>query len=159
LKAKTLICLIAFSLTTLVAQERTSGAWIENHLKWRKAPKEINPRLRDARAIILYFGKNHVFKMLYVTVNNEPGRYTVICNGCGNSSFLGSWQETKSTFTVKYRVVERTVIRIGEEIRGPLITEDGKMTRSSITFHGHTFHRSPELDSDVQRFFPDARPQ
>ena len=68
------------------------GAWLQNGIKWSKAPRTINAKLRSGSTAILYFRTDHAFSLMYATVLRVPKEYEVICNGCGQVVHLGTWQ-------------------------------------------------------------------
>ena len=83
--------------TTIVTAQSTQtphGTWLQDGIKWSKAPKEINPKLSSGRAAIAYFGPNGTFALIYATVNRVQGEDDLICNGCGHlHGFLGTSRE------------------------------------------------------------------
>ena len=85
---------VLWSVTVALAQpgQTPQGAWLQDGIKWSKAPKEINPKLSSARAAIAYFGPDHTFSLIYATVNRVQGEYEIICNGCGQVVYSGSWE-------------------------------------------------------------------
>lgn len=130
------------------------GAWLQDGVKWSEAPKEINPKLSSGRAAIAYFGADHIFLLVYATVNRVPGEYEVICNGCGQVVYLGSWDIVEKTIRVKYRVVNRTVQIPGEQLPGLMKEGSAKIEGDAIVFLGQTFHRSTALDASAREFIP-----
>jgi len=142
--------------TIVVAQsgQVPQGAWLQDGIKWSKAPKEINPKLSSGRATITYFGPDHTFSLIYATVNRVQGEYEVICNGCGQVVYSGSWELAKKTIRVKYRLVSRTVQVSGEQLPGPVKEDAAKIESDTVVFLGHSFHRSTALDASVREFIP-----
>jgi hypothetical protein len=132
------------------------GAWLQDGIKWAKAPKAINPKLRSGRAAIAYFGPQHRFALIYATVNRVQGEYEVICNGCGQVVYTGSWEGTEKTIKMKYRLVRRTVQVAGEQLHGPVKEDTAKIEGDAIMFLGSSFRRSATLDANVQEFIPSA---
>ena len=153
---------LAFSAWLLavgaVAQpvQSPGGAWLQDGIKWSKAPKEINPKLTSGRAAIAYFSPDHMFALIYATVNRVQGEYEVICNGCGQAVYSGSWELAKKTVRVKYRLVSRTVQVAGEQLPGPVKEDAAKIEGDTIVFLGHSFHRATALDANVREFIPPA---
>jgi hypothetical protein len=132
------------------------GAWLQDGTKWYKAPKEINAKLTSGRATILYFGPDHTFSLIYATVNRVLGEYEVICNGCGQVVYSGTWEVVEKAIKVKYRLVTRTVQVPGEQLPGPLKEETARIDGDAVKFLGRSFHRSAELDANVREFIPPA---
>lgn len=130
------------------------GAWLQDGTKWSRAPKEINDKLTSGRATILYFSPDHLFALIYATVNRVLGEYEVICNGCGQVVYSGTWEVVEKTVKVKYRLVTRSVPVTGEQLPGPLQEEAVKIEGTAVKFLGHSFHRSTELDANVREFIP-----
>jgi len=134
------------------AGKAPQGAWLQDGIKWANAPKEINPRLSSGRAAIVYFGPNHAFAVIYATVNRVQRQYEVICNGCGQVVYSGTWEIDKKTIKVKYRLVSRTVEVAGEQLPGPLKEDTANLEGDAIVFLGHSFHRAADLDANVREF-------
>lgn len=152
-----LLSVALLSLVTNVAAETVrvpEGAWLQDGIKWSKAPKEINPKLSSGRAAIAYFGPDHRFALIYATVNRVQGEYEVICNGCGQVVYTGSWDLVEKTVTVKYRLVSRTVQVAGEQLPGPVKEDTAKIHGDAVVFLGLSFHRSAALDTSVREFIP-----
>lgn len=144
--------------TVVVAQsvQAPQGAWLQADIKWSKAPKEINPKLSSGRAAIAYFGPDHTFALIYATVNRVQGEDDLICNGCGQVVYTGSWELAERTVKVKYRLVSRTVQVAGEQLPGPFKEDIAKIEGAAVLFLGHSFHRSATLDANVGEFIPSA---
>jgi hypothetical protein len=130
------------------------GAWLQDGLKWSKAPKKINPKLSSARGAVLYFGSDHNFTLIYTTINRVPGEYEVICGGCGQVVYSGSWELGKQTIKVKYRLVSRTVDVPGEQLPGPVKEDTAKIEDDAVLFLGYSFHRSTALSANIRDFIP-----
>jgi hypothetical protein len=132
------------------------GAWLQDGIKWSKAPKEINSKLTSGHAVIAYFGPDHTFALVYAIVNRVQGEYEVICNGCGQSVYSGSWELAEKAVKVKYRLVSRTVQIAGEQVPGPVKEDSAKIEGDALVFLRHSFHRSTALDANVKEFIPPA---
>jgi hypothetical protein len=150
------VSIVFLSVTVALAQPGQSpqGAWLQDGIKWSKAPKEINPKLSSGRAAIAYFGRDHKFSLIYATVNRVQREYEIICNGCGQVVYLGSWELAEKTIKVKYRLVSRTVQIIGEQLPGPVQEDSAKIEGDAVVFLGHSFHRSTALEANVKEFVP-----
>lgn len=149
------VSIVLWSVTTVALAQpgkALQGAWLQEGIKWAKAPKEINPRLSSGRAAIVYFGPDHAFAVIYATVNRVPREYEVICNGCGQVVYSGTWEIDDKTIKVKYRLVSRTVEVAGEQLPGPVKEDTAKLKGDAIVFLGHSFHRATELDANVREF-------
>ena len=150
---------VLWSLTVAVAQpggQAPQGAWLQDGIKWSKAPKKINPKLSSAQAAIAYFGPDHTFALIYATVNRVQGEGDLICNGCGQVVYTGSWELAEKSIKVKYRLVSRTVQVTGEHLPGPFKEDAAKIEGTALSFLGHSLHRSAALDANVGESIPSA---
>ena len=150
-----LIKTLVFCLLTRVASSQSvapPGAWLQDKVKWQRAPKDINPKLRSGRAAVIYFWPNQSVSVLYATVTRVPKEYEVICNGCGQVVYCGTWELAEKSVKIKYQFVSRTVEVIGEQLPGPSKYGDAKIKGDSLVFLGHSFHRAPDLDANVLEF-------
>jgi hypothetical protein len=147
---------VLLSVTAGVARpiQVPQGAWLQDGLKWSKAPKKINPRLSYAQAVLAYFGPNHAFSIIYATVNRVPAEYEVICNGCGQVVYSGSWELDEKAIRVKFRLVYRTVELRGEQLPGPVNEDTVKFVGDALVLLGHSFHRASALDTSVLESIP-----
>jgi hypothetical protein len=107
-------------------------AWLQDGVKWAKAPRKINRKLSSGRAAIIYFGPDHAFSLIYATVNRVPREYEVICNGCGQAVYSGTWKIDAKTIRVKYRLVSRTIEVTGEQLPGPVREDTAKMEGAAV---------------------------
>ena len=89
-------------------------------------------------------------------MNRVPREGDLICNGCGQAVYTGSWELAEKTVTVKYRLVSRTVQGVGEQLPGPLKEDTAKIEGATVLFLGHSFHRSAALGANVGEFIPSA---
>ena len=93
---KTLTALLLLvCLPMLVAgldQDHVQGAWLQDGVKWTKAPAGINPRLKLGEAEILYLGKDQTFAIIYCVVNRIPSEYETISHGDGQVVYRGRWE-------------------------------------------------------------------
>jgi hypothetical protein len=128
------------------------GAWLEDNIKWAKAPKEYNPKLRVGRTSVLYFAADHSFALIYATVNRVTGEYEVISNGDGQDVYLGTWSISENSIALTYRLVSRTVLKLGEKLPGPRQQESAEQIGTAIVLLGHSFHRSSALDKSAREF-------
>lgn len=140
--------------TMAVAQTVPQGAWLQDGTTWSNAPKEINPKLSSGRAVIAYFASDHTFALIYATVNRVKGEYEVICNGCGQVVYTGTWELAEKAVKMKYRLVSRTVQVAGEQLPGPIKEDTAKLEGDTVVFLGHPFRRATALDASVREFIP-----
>jgi len=148
---------VLWSLATVVVAQPVQtpqGAWLQDDIKWLKAPKKINPKLRYGRAAIIYFGPDHTFALIYAWVERVQGKYEGISNGDGQVVYMGSWELAEKTVKVKYRLVSRTVQVAGEQLPGPFKEDIARIEGAVVLFLEHSFHRSAALDADVVEYFP-----
>jgi hypothetical protein len=150
-KLAILLCLFVLSLQARAfGGEKPEGAWLEDGVKWVKVRADINPHLQWAQATILYFGKDEKFGRIECTVNRVPGKYMNISVGDPRGVYYGEWKANGSVMTLKYRLVEATVRRIGSELPGPVEEREIKVSAGPVfTFEGKTFHRAVALDKSA----------
>lgn len=147
------VLLLALTLVPLcAAAPRTmpsSGAWLQDGIRWRNAPKDINPRLQWGEASVLYFGEDHKFALISCIVIRVPNEYTTISHGDPRGVFLGTWEVDADRIDVRYRLVDRTIRVIGEKLPGPFEKATIKSSGGVLVFQGKTFRRATGLDQSV----------
>jgi hypothetical protein len=121
---KTLTALLLLVCLPVLAagldEGHVQGAWLQDGVKWTKAPPDINPHLQAGQAEILYFGKDQGFTIIYCVVNRVPKEYETISHGDGQVVYRGKWEAQGDDIAVEYRLVDRTVkIRGGAARTGP----------------------------------------
>ena len=152
----TILCTVMIRVVSAQGVHVPEDTWLQDGTKWSKAPRELNAKLSFGRATILYFAADHTFSLIYATVNRVPGEYDVICSGCGQVVYSGSWELVEKNIKVKYRLISRTVLVAGEQLPGPVKEDAVRLDDDAVVFLGRTFHRSTTLDASVREFIPPA---
>jgi translation initiation factor IF-1 len=155
---------IAFFVLSLVGsaafgqQPSVSGAWLPVHAKWQHAPPEVNRKLITASTSVLYFQPDGKMVVIGCIVNREPGRYTRISAGDGQTVASGDWHEDHGRIVVRYQVVFRTVPRSGEKLPGPWIEDVLVLKDGALLLKGVRYQRVPELDKSAAEMVPQPAP-
>jgi hypothetical protein len=150
-KLAILLCLFLLSLQARAfGSEKLEGAWLEDGVKWVKAPADINPRLQSAQVRILYFEKDGKFGRIECTVFRIAGKDMNISVGDARVVYKGEWKADGPLITLKYRLVEATIHRTGLELPGAVEEREIKVSAGQVlTFEGKTFHRAVALDKSA----------
>jgi hypothetical protein len=141
--------LLLFCLPVLAAgldEGHIQGAWLQDGVKWTKAPPDINPHLQTGEAEILYFGNDQTFAIIYCVVNRVPKEYETISHGDGQVVYQGKWEAKGDDIAVEYRLVTRTVKIKGEALPGPIQHATVKASRGLLHLEKRSFHRAAGLD-------------
>lgn len=162
MKTLTALLLLAF-LPAFVAgldEGHVQGAWLQDGVKWTKAPPDINPHLQTGEAEILYFGKDQTFAIIHCVVNRVPKEYETISHGDGQVVYRGKWEAAGDSIAVEYRLVSRTVKIKGEALPGPIQHATIKTSDRVLHLEKKTFHRTVGLDrsaAEVMNGLPPAQ--
>jgi hypothetical protein len=145
-----LFCLAAIG----AASEKKSkvaptGAWLQDGVKWIKAPAEINAHLQTGQATILFFRPDHTFAIIYCVVNRVPRRYLTISHGDGQVVYLGKWEVTDDQISTTYRLTSRTVQVQGENLPGPEQRATIKNSQSILVLDGKSYRRADALNKSA----------
>ena len=151
-------CLLTATAALAQPARAPEGAWVQDGIKWEKAPRTINRKLSSGPAAIAYFGADHEFALIHAILLRVQGEYEVICNGCGQVVYSGSWALVGRAVNIKYRLLSRTVEIRGEQLPGPLKEDTATIEGDAVVFLGHSFHRSSALDANVREFIPAVSP-
>ena len=82
----------------------------------------------------------------------EPGRYTTVSAGDGQVVSFGEW-DGHLPGNVKYRLISRTVERVGETLPGPWQEDKLASTpKGYLRFRGELYHRVKDLEPSVREF-------
>lgn len=122
------------------------GAWLEQNLKWEKAPKTIDPNLRSAGARLIFFSKDGRVLIWSGIVYEHHKKNPVMSNGDGESLYLGRWMITKAQSTIEYQVVYRTIQIVGEKLPGPIKRQSILIKPNEISIDGYRYRRAEALD-------------
>jgi hypothetical protein len=151
--------LLLWSCGAMAQTVKTAGAWLPVNVKWQHAPPEINPKLETGSATVLYFDQQGHFAIVGCVINREPGRYTTVSAGDGQVVSLGEW-DSHLPGHVKYRLVSRTVERVGETLPGPWQEEKLTSTpKGYLRFKGELYRRVEDLAPSVREVLPKTAPE
>jgi len=150
---KTLTALLLLVCLPVLAagldEGHVQGAWLQDGVKWSKAPPDINAHLQTGEAEILYFGKDQAFTIIYCVVNRVPKEYETISHGDGQVIYRGKWEAQGDDIAVEYRLVSRTVKIKGEALPGPIQHATIKASDRVLHLERKTFHRTVGLDKSA----------
>lgn len=128
---------------------KPTGAWLPVHVKWEHAPANVNPSLETAATTVLYFGGNQRFAVIGCVVL-RASRQLTISHGDGQQILLGEW-DGHLPGRVKYRLVSRTVQRVGEALPGPWREEKlASAPKGYLLFEGKLYRHAEELEPSVR---------
>jgi hypothetical protein len=114
------------------AQSLPDEVWVSKNLHWQKAPKEYNPHLSTTSAMVLYLRADGRFGMMYCRLN-KGANYTVVSQGDGQDIYGGTWRDLGDKIEARYRLIERTVPKIGEKIPGAEVVTLVRKARARST--------------------------
>ena len=156
---KLLLVLLLWSCGAIAQSVKTAGAWLPVNVKWEHAPPEINPKLETGSATVLYFDQQGHFAIVGCVINREPGRYTTVSAGDGQVVSSGEW-DGHLPGHVKYRLISRTVERVGETLPGPWQEEKLASTpKGYLRFKGELYRRVEDLAPSVREVLPKTAPE
>lgn len=162
MKTLTTLLLLVFLPVSVAGLDEghVQGAWLQDGVKWTKAPPDINPHLETSQVEILYLGNDHTFAIIYCTVYRVPKEYQNISHGDARGVYLGKWEAQGDDIAIEYRLVDRTVKIKGEALPGPIQHATIKSSRGILHLEKRSFHRAADLDKDaaeVVRGLPPAQ--
>lgn len=141
---------LQFALAQVPNKLTLEGAWLQADVKWINAPSDINPHLQSAQAAVLYFGEDHKFALIYCTVGRAAKQSMTISNGDPRGVYQGEWSIRDDTISVKYQLVEATILPQGQKLPGPIQSGALKASKDSIlVFDGKSFRRASALDKSA----------
>ena len=133
---------------------KTAGAWLPVNVKWEHAPPDINSKLETGSATVLYCDEQGRFAVVGCVINREPGRYTTVSEGDGQVISFGEW-DGHLPGHVKFRLISRTVERVGETLPGPWHEEKLASTpKGYLRFKGQLYRRMEDLEPSVRELLP-----
>lgn len=153
--AVVLVCFIALGAgkqNAGIDVDQLRGAWLQRDLRWEKAPKQVNARLRTSTATLLYFADDHTFALMYCVVNQVPREYTSISHGDGVGLYRGQWTADRKGVAVWYEFVPMRPKQWtgfpgpGLPIEHAMIHRD----RNQLSLGDMKFIREPKLDEDAR---------
>ena len=116
-----LVLLCALSLGTRAAscqRPALHGAWVW-HERWTSAPKDVNPDLRSAGAIIFYFAEDGSLTRWSGTLYSENHHLPTISAGDSETLSAGSWTIKQHGVRLEMRKFYADVIMNNEKFPGP----------------------------------------
>jgi hypothetical protein len=157
---KKILLLLALS-PALLGQEKApsygavhllpQGTWIQNRLKWEKAPRQLQPRPETAPAAVLYFYPDHKFAFFYGLLLRYGKQTPGVSAGDGLAIYRGTWERVEDGVKVRYRLEERTIAKEGEKIPGDCMSGLIQFRNNGLLFQGIQFKGEPGMDQDVLR--------
>jgi hypothetical protein len=151
---KLLLALLLSSPAAIAQSAKTTGAWLQVNVKWEHAPPEINPKLEAGAATVLYFDGDGNFALVGCVINREPGRYITMSDGDGQVVSYGTW-DGHLPGHVKYRLISRTVERVGESLPGPWQEEQlARTPKGYLRFKGALYRRVKDLEPSIRELLP-----
>jgi len=130
------------------------GAWRQTNVRWKKPPAELELKERYAKAAVLYFSPDQKFVLWYGTVI-QGSTFEGMSHGDACVAYLGTWKPHGNSLHVEYRLVSRTVAKMGETLPGPVQSEDIRVRGSTLLFQKDRFKRDEKLDSDLKATLQD----
>jgi hypothetical protein len=137
------------SLATAPNERMLPGAWLEADSKWINAPQDVAPRNQSSQAVVLYFGRDHKFALIYCTVIRKAKKYMTISNGDPRNVYRGDWSIHDDTVLLTYQLVEQTIVVQGRELPGPIQHANIKLPASTLIFDRKQFRREVALDASA----------
>ena len=146
MKLSPILALLIVGLVMAVSAQTEGGQlWIPVDVKWSRiqgAPRNVHQR--TASTTVLYFGKDGEFVRDDCWLIRDSKSIS-ISNGDPHNEYVGRMTEPMldgAKYT--YRLVRRTVEKMGEVLPGPMITEStSTMAKSGLAMGGRNrfFHR------------------
>jgi len=151
---KLLFILLFWSCGAIAQTANVIGAWMPVNVRWEHAPPDINSKLEIGSATVLYFDRQGHFAVVGCVINREPERYTTMSTGDGQVIFYGEWDGLLPGH-VKYRLISRTVQRVGETLPGPWEEEKLSSTpKGFLVFKGELYRYVADLGASIREVLP-----
>ncbi len=157
MKKLVLITLLVFQCVSFTLAQAPAGAWIPVNAKWQKAPADINPNLSTASTHVLYFQPDGKMSVIGCVVNQQSGHYAISA-GDGQTVAVGDWHEKNGQIVAHWRLVFRTVPKVGEKLPGPWVDEVLKSKDGRLVLKGVFYRRVPDLDKGAAELMPQPSP-
>ena len=121
-----IVIAFAFLASPQVAQgENLAGLverqpfWLQQRIKWEKAPKDIDTALSAGAAVTLYFGPGGDFRMLSGTVYKRNGSISA-SEGDSESIWKGKWVLDGEQIQVQFQLIYHDIRIQGEHLPGSI---------------------------------------
>lgn len=154
-----LILLCAFlsgAHAALCQRPALQGAWVW-HERWTSAPKDVNPDLRYAGAIILYLGEDGNFTRWSGTLYSQNHHLPTISAGDSETLSAGSWMPIPHGVRLTMRKFYSDVIMNHETFPGPTQVAETQLRGKVLIFDRLSYRRAPNLDQQMIPFEDQAR--
>lgn len=138
-------------LLTMCDGADLSGAWIQKDIKWVDVPADIAAHEKVGNGGILHFQDDGSFALIYCTIGRRSKEYK-ISGGDPREVHRGTWKRKGGQFAVTYRLVEKTIRAVGENLQGAITdaTIEVRQRRPvTLIFEKKAFVRRPELDKSA----------
>ncbi len=124
------------------------GAWLSEGTKWESPPTDT-ARGRFGYATVIYFGSDGTLLILECVVNRLH-EHLGISHGDPQVVSLGTWRQKDDETVASFRLVERTVKLVGEQLPGTLEQVKVRRDRGGILrVNGKVYRRERGLDEDA----------
>ncbi len=129
------------------------GAWVQEDVKWAKAPHSVVPHAEAGDAQVLYFGKDQTFALIECVLNRTAKGRETISAGDGQAIYAGSWSSEGESVGVSYRLISRTVGKVGEALPGPMQQASiKKIGEGEMVMGERKFRRAKDLDEEAEEY-------
>ncbi len=91
--------------------------WINEEIEWHSERSGDSCTYAD-KSSILSFNTNHDFVIVCFTLIKSIGADSIHFGGDGGSLYVGKWKSINGAIIVEYRLIDKTVKYIGEQIPG-----------------------------------------
>lgn len=156
---------IGFSLTMkssamgVAGGDELRGAWVQEDVKWAKAPHAVVPHSEEGEAEVLYFGKDQMFALIACVLNRGAKGRVTISAGEGQAIYVGSWSREGEEVGVSYRLVSKTAGGAGSgtgaggaAVPGPMQQGSIKRVGEGLQMREKKFRRAKDLDEEAEEY-------
>ena len=129
---------ICCMFASVAAQENGEGRfWVPADIHWQH-PRGAPSGEAVAPVVVLYFQQNGLFTRDECWVIRS-GKAITISNGDPHNEWIGRWDPIADGMHVSYRLVRRTVERMGEILPGTMTVEDVELPKSGLKVGNRVF--------------------
>ena len=122
--------------------------WLQKKLKWEPAPREIDPKLSAAAAVVVEFRADGKFGMFSGTVYRRNSKIN-LSEGDSESLYQGKWNLTEGGIHSTYQLVYHDIRLAGENLPGPVCEMNFRWDGQKHTL---TVWGSPGIKLDGEEF-------